>query len=80
MRVKFVDTNADKYWDGTFMLDINIDSSKADKTMLAEMLSSTKWIDETDANYCYLEWVCEVLDKNHIEYKEIPECDMEIYW
>ncbi len=77
MIVKFVDTNADRFWDGTFMLDIN---SNVDKTMLAEMLSSTKWIDETDADYCYLEWVCEVLDKNHIEYKEIPECDMEINW
>lgn len=77
MIVKFVDTNADRFWDGTFMLDIN---SNVDKTMLAEMLSSTKWIDETDCDYCYLEWVEEVLEKNNIEYKEIPECDMEIDW
>lgn len=77
MRVKFVDTNADRFWDGTFMLDIN---SNVDKTILAEMLSSTKWIDETDCDYCYLEWVCEVLEKNNIEYMEIPECDMEIDW
>ena len=77
MRVKFVDTNADRFWDGTFMLDIN---SNVDKTMLAEMLSSTKWIDETDCEYCYIDWVEEILEKNHIEYKEIPECDMEIDW
>ena len=77
MRVKFVDTNADRFWDGTFMLDIN---SNVDKTMLVEMLSSTKWIDETDCEYCYIDWVEEIIEKNNIEYMEIPECDMEIDW
>ena len=77
MRVKFVDTNADRFWDGTFMLDIN---SNVDKTMLAEMLSSTKWIDETDCEYCYIDWVEEILEKNNIEYMEISECDMAIDW
>ena len=77
MRVKFVDTNADRFWDGTFMLDIN---SNVDKTMLAEMLSSTKWIDETDCEYCYIDWVEEILEKNNIEYMEISECDMAIEW
>ena len=80
MRIKFVDTNADRFCDGTFMLDININSSKIEKTMLGEMLSSTKWVDETDCEYCYIDWVCEVLEKNNIEYVETSECDMKIDW
>ncbi len=80
MRVKFVDTNADEFCDCTFMLDININPSKAEKTMLAEMLSPTKWIDETDCEDCYIDWVCEVLEKNDIEYMEISQCDMAIEW